>query len=217
MSLLNSETIASDVDGSTDGAGGVDRLPRKRTFVVLRFGFLLTATYLLLVARDFRPPDLTTVILICAALASNLALMVVPTRLFDGMALTGAVILVDMAMVTAALLISGEFGGQFFLLYFAVLFLAAVGESVPLITLAALVGSAVYFWIGSNQEGGPSFWTSDTLIRFRFSSWSPSSSVTLSSACAASRGGPARRPVALPVSSRPGRRSRGTPASWRPR
>ena len=168
VSLLSSEPIPRDSGAPAAARGTLVALPRKRTFVTLRFGFLIAASYLLLVARDFESPPATISAMIGAVLASNLLLMAVPGRFFEGVTLSGAVILIDMALVTAALFYSGEFGGEFFLLYFAVLFLAAVGESLPLIILAALVGSGAYFWIGVGKGGIASFWDSDTLIRFPF-------------------------------------------------
>ena len=156
-------------DGSTSTLRrSVESMPRKRTFILLRFGFWIAACYLLLVARDFEAPPIVVTAAIGGVLLSNLLLAFVRAERFEGMKLTGGIIVLDMAVVTAALVFSGEFGGEFFLLYFAVLFLAALGESLPLIILASVVGSVAYFWLGSGQGTDPAFWSSDTLIRFPF-------------------------------------------------
>ncbi len=141
--------------------------PRQRTFVVLRSAFWITAAYLLLVARDFAAPPPAISLGLVAVLASNLLLLLLAPRRMEGVGVIGGVILLDIALVTLALVYSGEFGSEFFLLYFGVLLLAALGESLPLIVLAAGVGTVIYFWLAGGGFDAR-FWTSDTLIRFPF-------------------------------------------------
>ena len=68
MSLLNSRAVPRPSRVPAEAAD-VEGLPRKRTFVVLRFGFLIAASYLLLVTSDFGPLPAPFTVVIAAALA----------------------------------------------------------------------------------------------------------------------------------------------------
>jgi signal transduction histidine kinase len=79
-----------------------------------------------------------------------------------------AVIIGDTLWITAALLISGRFTAEFFFLYFFILLLAAIGETLWLIALAAVAVCGAYLYVMSVTVGGWSWSSSPSLIRIPF-------------------------------------------------
>ena len=146
----------SDRSGELD-AGAVDRpgrrgMSRKRGFLLLRFGLIIATSYLLLAEYGLGSVPFAVGALVLAVVASNVALHWVPEYRFRSAAFTGAVIVVDTIGVTAALLYTGKAGAEFFFVYFFVLFLAAIGESLPLIALGAVVVAVGYLVAMSNGD-----------------------------------------------------------------
>jgi signal transduction histidine kinase len=118
--------------------------PKKRTVVLLRWVLIIAFSYLLLLDASASHPQARLVALIAAVLTSNLVVGRLPdrwliTRLFDF-----GVVLFDAAWVTLGLLWAPNVSGDLFLLYFLVIFVAAVGESLPMIVGSAVLVSLVY-------------------------------------------------------------------------
>ena len=136
-------------------------------FLLLRYTLIIATAYLLLVELEFSTLSPPVGLLIALALASNVAVGQLPQRVTDSMRFAIAVIVFDTAWVTAALVISGRFNADFFMLYFFLLLLAAIGENLRLIALAACVVCAAYL-VGNSATGGGWTWTSPSLIRIPF-------------------------------------------------
>jgi signal transduction histidine kinase len=142
--------------------------PKLRAFLLLRYTLIIATAYLLVVEHAFAALSPLVALLIALALASNVAVGQLPRRVTDSMSFAVAVIVYDTAWVTAALVSSGEFGADFLMLYFFLLLLAAIGESLRLIAIAAAVVCAAYLF-GSAAIAGPwDTWTSAMLIRIPF-------------------------------------------------
>jgi signal transduction histidine kinase len=139
-----------------------------RAFPLLRYTLIIATAYLLLVEHEFSPLSPSVGLLIALALASNVAIGQLPRQVTDSMRFGIAVILFDTAWITFALVISGRFDVDFFTLYFFLLLLAAVGENLRLIALAACVVCAAYAVGHSATHGGWDGWTSPSLIRVPF-------------------------------------------------
>lgn len=164
--------------GATDaapaaGAGLVrhdpsEGLPPDRAFRLLRYTLIVATAYLLLVEESLQLPPLPALLLIVAALASNVVISLLPPRLINSPYFGPAVIIGDTAWITAALLISGKFTAEFFFLYFFILLLAAIGETLWLIALAAIAVCGAYLYVMSATIGGWSWWSSPSLIRIPF-------------------------------------------------
>ena len=121
-------------------AGGVESSSKLRAFLLLRYTLIIATAYLLLVEQDFATPSPLVGLLIALALASNVVVGQLPRRVTDSMRFATAVIVFDTAWVTAALMSSGRFSADFFMLYFFLLLLAAVGENLRLIAIGGLRG-----------------------------------------------------------------------------
>ncbi|MBX3026604.1 HAMP domain-containing histidine kinase [bacterium] len=145
----------------------MDSGARLHAFLLLRYTLIIATAYLLLVEQDFATPSLLAGGLIALALATNVAFAQLPRRFTDSTRFAVAVIIYDTAWVTAALMSSGKFSADFFVLYFFLLLLAAVGENLRLIAVAACVVCGAYLF-GHSLTGGGDPWTSPSLIRIPF-------------------------------------------------
>jgi signal transduction histidine kinase len=166
--------VAAPAPAAASGAGLVrhdptqDRLPPDRAFRLLRYTLIVATAYLLLVEESLKLPPLPALLLIVAALASNVVISLLPQRLITSPYFGPAVIICDTAWISAALLISGKFSAEFFFLYFFILLLAAIGETLWLIALAAVAVCGAYLYVMSATIGGWSWWSSPSLIRIPF-------------------------------------------------
>ncbi len=143
-------------------------MSQTRAFLLLRYTLIAATGYLLLVEEGFLLPRPEALWIVCAAMLSNVAAMFLPARILGSALFAVTVILVDTAWITTVLLLSGRFAADFFYLYFFVLLLAAVGERLSLIAVAAalLCGFYVYGHVASG--GSWSLWASPSLIRLPF-------------------------------------------------
>ena len=139
-----------------------------RAFLLLRYTLIIATAYLLLAEQQFAALSPLGALLIALALASNVALAQLPRRVTDSMRFAVALIVFDTAWVTGALLISGRFSTDFYLLYLLVLLLAAIGEDLRLIAVASCVVCAAYLFGHSATGSAWEAWTSPSLIRIPF-------------------------------------------------
>ena len=140
-------------------------LSRKRAFILLRYAFVIAAAYLILF--EARNPQLDSVVpyLILGALLSNLLLSLLPETYLFGWAVQVPVLVADTLWIAYSLSLPGQIGQQFFLLYFFVLTLAAVGESLAMALTGAVLIGVVDCYMSAHGE---SVWTSPSLIRVPF-------------------------------------------------
>src|SRR5512135_231765 len=99
----------------------VDGLPPDRAFRLLRYTLIVATAYLLLVEESLNLPPVAALLLIVAALASNVVISLLPARLINSPYFGPTIIICDTLWITAALLISGKFTAEFFFLYFFIL------------------------------------------------------------------------------------------------
>lgn len=150
----------------TTGKTGME-LSRKRSFLLLRFGLIIATSYLVLAEYGLGKVPFGFGLLIVAVVASNFLLHRVPEHRFRSAAFIGAVIVTDTIGVTATLLFTGRAGAEFFFVYFFVLFIAAIGESLPLIALGAVV-VAVGYLVAISEGDLASVLHSSQLVRVPF-------------------------------------------------
>jgi signal transduction histidine kinase len=133
----------------------------KGLFLALRYVFVIAAAYLLVFQRPHGAVPATVALTIAGALASNVMLSFVPARVLFAWWTAAPLLVGDTAWVAWALRASGAVGNDFFLLYFFVLLLAAVGEKPGMVVLGATVASA--FSVYSSWNDGS--WTAPVLLR----------------------------------------------------
>ncbi len=134
-----------------DSPGGT----RKSLFVTLRYLYIVTASCLLFMQVPEKGVDVTHVVMVLVALASNLGLCFVsPVTLFAWY-VEAPVLIADTLWVSWALHSTGAIGSEFFLLYFFVLFLATIGENLMVVLAGSTMVSAanVYLVWDSTAHG----------------------------------------------------------------
>jgi signal transduction histidine kinase len=136
---------------------------RKGVFLLLRYVFIVAASYLLLFEHT-GGVDPTHGLMIAVALASNIALSLMREELIFAWYVEAPVLIADTLWVSWALGSTGAGGQELLLLYFLVLFLAALGESLVMVMLGSTLVSVanVYF------SAPGTFWTSPHLLRIVF-------------------------------------------------
>ena len=146
----------------------MDQLASQRAFLILRYTLIAATAYLLLVEGQFGVPPAASVLVIAIALASNVVIAQLPSRVTRSTAFGIALVIGDTAWITALLLQSGRFNAEFFYLYFFVLLLAAIGENLRLIAVGAVAICGAYLYGLSATGGEWSWWRSPSLIRIPF-------------------------------------------------
>jgi signal transduction histidine kinase len=110
---------------------------RKGLFLVLRYVFIVAASYLVIFQNPGRAIGAGPALMIAIALASNVVLSMLPPHYVFAWYIEAPVMIADTLWVSWALHQTGASGQELFLLYFFVLFLAGIGDRPML----ALVGS----------------------------------------------------------------------------
>ena len=132
----------------------------KGLFLALRYVFVIAAAYLIVFQEAGRvaPAQAFT---IAGALGINVVLSGVPVRMLFAPWMAAPLLVADSVWVAWALRASSTPGNDFFLLYFFVLLLAAVGENPSMVVLGATVASALSLYTGWSDVT----WTSPVLLR----------------------------------------------------
>src|SRR5439155_19903508 len=138
------------------------------TFLLLRYVLIIAAAYLFLFGGE---PGASTlaIVLIAMALLSNVIASQFSQRRVMRPVNVGVVICFDIIWISFGLWHEGIFGGDTFLLYFLILFLAGIGQSLALVICAGAVLSAIDVFSFILPGGdGMTIWTSQSLMRVPF-------------------------------------------------
>jgi signal transduction histidine kinase len=146
----------------------MENLPANRAFLLLRYTLIVATAYLLLVEQEFALPPVSGILLIVAALASNVVFAQLGPQVMNSLAFGVGIIVGDTLWITGLLLQSRRFEPDFFYLYFFVLLLAAIGENLRLIAIGAVAVCVAYLYGLSATGGSWSLWSSPSLIRIPF-------------------------------------------------
>jgi signal transduction histidine kinase len=120
---------------------------RKGLFLLLRYVFIIAASYLLIFESSSSNFPAAQGMMIAMALASNVALSFISEERVFAWYVEAPVLIADTLWVSWALQSTGSNGPELFLLYFFVLFLAALGENMLMVLLGStlLSGVQIYF------------------------------------------------------------------------
>ena len=131
-----------------------DPTERQRTFLLVRY-VLIVAVGSLAVVHQSGPLPIATVVIILSALASNVSFRWMRSEYFFQWWVQGPLLAVDTLWVSAILVVA-NLGHEVFLFFF-VLFLAAISESVVLLAIGAvMVGTASVVLAGQDAMTAPS-------------------------------------------------------------
>lgn len=136
---------------------------RKGLFLLLRYLFIVAASYLILFQASPGGLGAPQALMLAAALTSNVGLSLMRPELVFAWYVEAPVLIADTLWVSWALQSTGTIGQEFFLLYFFVLFLAALGENIALVLLGSTAISIANVYLTN-----PPRWTSAHLLRIVF-------------------------------------------------
>jgi len=167
---LQTDQSAAAMDESTDAeivSHASAGLSSERAFVVLRYSLIIATAYLVLAESGFTAPPPLVVLILAGALATNVLVANLPGRIVTLPHISATIIVADTVWITAVLVRSTELSSDLLFLYSFVLLLAAIGESLQLIAIGALVVCAGYLYFLS-RSGLPFPWSSQALMRVPF-------------------------------------------------
>ncbi len=141
---------------------------KKPTIVLLRWVLIIASSYMLFLDASSAQLQTRLVLLIVVALASNLVIARFPERWTERRVFDFCVVLFDAGWVTLGLSWAPGVSQDLFLLYFLVIFVAAMGESLLMTVGSAVLIGAVYGVFLSLELGGQLTITTRTLIRVPF-------------------------------------------------
>ena len=167
MARVQEETVLAR-DRSKNPYSSGERWSRARAIVLLRLTLVIATSYLLLAQGGLFAYKSTTALLIALALASNLVFAWLPTRIVVSMKFSAFLIVLDTAWIAAVLSFSGYRDVDFYVVYFFVLFLAAISENLLVMTLGTVLVSIAYLSSMIGARGADVAWSSATLIRLPF-------------------------------------------------
>jgi len=134
---------------------GVLELPKKLMLIRLRWLVVIVCSYLLLYSRGEFVVPATAYSFILLYILSNIALYLIDERLFDSSYFYGPLVLCDTFCITASLMISGQIGSDFYLVYLLLIILCAVLQDFRgLIVVVVLItlGYGYLFFTGAENN-----------------------------------------------------------------
>jgi signal transduction histidine kinase len=141
---------------------------KKRAVLFLRWVVIITASYLVLFDRPRGGADPAVALFVAAFLTSNLLGAMLPARAFESLWLRSAFVLFDTAWISFGMVLAGERSSELFLLYFSVLFVAALGESEAMIAGGSALIALVYAMFLFRTDTLGHILTPGILLRFPF-------------------------------------------------
>ena len=122
---------------------------RKGVFLLLRYVFIVAAAYLLIFKVGDGGLSPAHGLMIAAALATNIGLSIISPRKLFAWYVEAPVLIADTLWISWATHSMGAVGGELFLLYFFVLFLAAIGENLLTIVVGSTAVSLANIYFAS--------------------------------------------------------------------
>jgi len=117
---------------------------KKRAVLFLRWVVIIVTSYLLVFVEEHNLTNTMVPAFVAVFLASNVITGLMPDRFFEEAWFQGALIAFDTILISSGMVLAGENSADLFLLYFSVLFLAALGENLKMIIGGCLLIAVVY-------------------------------------------------------------------------
>ena len=143
-------------------------LDKKRTVLILQWLITIVSCYLMLFSGGEIGGDLGSYSLVLLFLVSTLALYRLPARSFRHPLFDMTVLACDTVLISAAIYMNRGAPWDLFLLYFFILFLTAIGESLIRIVVGSLLISLVYLGLLLQQGKGLAQIGADLFVRIAF-------------------------------------------------
>lgn len=143
-------------------------LQRVHTVILLRWVLIVATSYLVLFSRTLAELEPAAALFVAAYLASNVLFTEVVPWVETPTPLEWALIAVDTAALSLAVVLTGSATGDLFVLYFIVLFLSALSERIALVVGGALLVAVAHISTVSHFVGVEVLFLPGYLLRIPF-------------------------------------------------
>jgi signal transduction histidine kinase len=143
-------------------------LSKRHAVLLLRWVLIVATSYLVVFSRPLAKNPVSTALFVAAYFATNIVLTHVLTRLRSQYVFDMCVVVLDIAMVSLGLALSGQSSTQFYVVYFLVIFLSALSERIELVVGAALLITVAHLYTEARFVGVTELLQPAYLLRIPF-------------------------------------------------
>lgn len=136
--------------------------------LLLRWVLIIATAYMMLFSGEGQPTPPSVSLFVAAYFASNVILSALVARGHTSRLLNAGIIVFDTAAICLALALTTNVSRDFFVLYFIVLFLAALTERVGLVVLAAVICTTLHLGLVAQTLGFGALLQDGYLLRIPF-------------------------------------------------
>jgi signal transduction histidine kinase len=135
---------------------------------MLRWVLIVATSYLVLFSRPLGETPIKASLFVAGYLATNVVLTELMPRLRERGMFEWTLVAVDTIAVALAMLLTENASSDFFVLYFVVVFVAALGERVALVALATILIVTTYLYTVSQFRDLDVLWAQGYMLRIPF-------------------------------------------------
>jgi signal transduction histidine kinase len=164
---MNSDTRKRDAStapaprATADGAADL--------ILMIRWVLIIATSYLVIFSHPLVQIPTVNALFVALYLASNIAFSELQAALRKHGLFEWSIVVFDTLAIAGAMLLTGNASGEFFILYFVVLFLSALSERIGLVAVATLLIIVTYLYTLSNNHVDLSHWMDEGhLVRIPF-------------------------------------------------
>lgn len=143
-------------------------IDKKRDFIFLRWALILATTSLIIFDENRLTTSITVQLVVCFLMLSNIIVGRLPKSYFDDHSKERVIIVSDVLLITASCLIAGKVGADFFIVFFLVLLIAGLSESLALLGILSLAVAVAYILINFKTGAISNIVSSETLMKIPF-------------------------------------------------
>jgi signal transduction histidine kinase len=143
-------------------------LSRRQGVLLLRWVLIVATSYLVVFSRPLAQNSGSAALFVAAYFATNIVLTRGLMRLRSQYVFDMCVVVLDIAMVSVGLALSGQSSTQFYVVYFLVIFLSALSERIELVVGAALLITIAHLYTEARFVGVPQLLNPAYLLRIPF-------------------------------------------------
>lgn len=143
-------------------------LNHKSTILTLRGLTVLLVILLMLYSQKGLAFGTKAYLLGAAFLLSNIILIFVPRERFEKLVVSSAIVLMDAGFVSLAIYFTSGFSTDFYLVYFLIIFIAAMRQDLKGSIMAGIIAISLYGWLASRSSADFQILSTPFLIRVIF-------------------------------------------------
>ena len=141
---------------------------KRSAVILLRWVLVIASSSIILFTGATEEDRVVAHLSVLVLVLSNIFVSLLPNSAFAHRYFDPALVTIDIVLVSCALWLSGHVSGDFYLLYFLIIMIAAIGETLRSIIWSACLVSAVYLGLSATHGGASEVLTSEVLIRIPF-------------------------------------------------